>query len=323
MMSTKGRLLRSFTFRDVDPSQEVRAVERKVLLEALASRLPPDSIRFSSKLKSITRGDDAMKTLLELEDGTQIEAKVVIGCDGVRSAVAKSMGFSEPKFVGHCAFRGLGEYPDGHGLQPKVNYVYGQGIRAGFVPVSPTKVYWFICFNSQDPGSRGREVAVLKREAAEMVAGWPSALGDVISRTPDVGILRTPLVDRWLWPGVSPAGADGGMVLAGDAWHPMTPNLGQGGCCALEDAAVLSAKLAAAVADGATSSVVNALADFCSERWWRVFPLTVRSNLVGSLLQWDNPFVCALRNEVVIPRLVMLGPFLEHTNYRVDFSQTR
>lgn len=79
--------------------------------------------------------------------------QVVIGCDGIRSPVAKWLGFSEPRYVGHCAFRGLAVYPEGHLLEPKVNYTYGRGVRAGYVPVSPTKVYWFICFNSPDPGS--------------------------------------------------------------------------------------------------------------------------------------------------------------------------
>lgn len=78
--------------------------------------------------------------------------QIVIACDGVRSPVAKWMGFSEPKYVGHCAFRGLGFYLNGQPFEPKVNYIYGRGLRAGYVPVSPTKVYWFICYNSPSPG---------------------------------------------------------------------------------------------------------------------------------------------------------------------------
>ena len=39
----------------------------------------------------------------------------------------------------------------------------------------------------------------------------------------------------------------GRVVLVGDAWHPITPNIGQGACCALEDAVVLAKKLAGAI----------------------------------------------------------------------------
>ena len=50
-------------------------MERRVLLETLASKLPPGTISFSFKLKSIAeQGPDG--TLLELEDGRQILSKV-------------------------------------------------------------------------------------------------------------------------------------------------------------------------------------------------------------------------------------------------------
>ena len=78
--------------------------------------------------------------------------QVVIACDGIGSPVAKWMGFPEPKYVGHCAFRGLGYFPEGQPFNPRVNYIYGKGIRAAYVPVSSTKVYWFVCFNSSSPG---------------------------------------------------------------------------------------------------------------------------------------------------------------------------
>lgn len=315
-----GRDLREFSFEEEAPGQEVRAVERRVLLETLASKLPPGAISFSSKLKSISeQGRDG--TLLELEDGTQVLSKIVIGCDGVNSPIARWMGFSEPRYVGHMAFRGLAEYPDGQPFEPKVNYIYGRGVRAGFVPVSPTKVYWFICFNRPDPGPKISDPAALKGEALNLVRGWPSDLLAVMRSTPDGAVVRTPLVDRWLWPGLAPSASRGGrVVLAGDAWHPMTPNLGQGACCALEDAVVLARHLAGA-AGGTEAAAASAMRAYEAERWPRVFPLTARAGLVGALVQWENAAVCAARDGVVIPRLVRLGPFLEHTNFECDLIE--
>ncbi|CAN6183436.1 unnamed protein product [Urochloa humidicola] len=316
-----GRDLREFSFEEEAPGQEVRAVERRVLLETLASKLPAGTISFSSKLKSIAeQGPDG--TLLELEDGRLILSKIVIGCDGVNSPIARWMGFSEPRYVGHMAFRGLAEYADGQPFESKVNYIYGRGVRAGFVPVSSTKVYWFICFNRQDPGPKITDPAALKSEALELVRGWPSDLLAVMCSTPEGAVVRTPLVDRWLWPGLSPGASRGGrVVLAGDAWHPMTPNLGQGACCALEDAVVLARRLAPAAADGDVAGVEAAMRAYDAERWARVFPLTARAGLVGALVQWGNPAVCAARDGVVIPRLVKLGPFLEHTNFECDLIE--
>ncbi|KAI8560567.1 hypothetical protein RHMOL_Rhmol04G0267800 [Rhododendron molle] len=74
--SQDGRELRSFRFKDEDESQEVRAVERRILLETLANQLPPDSISFGSKLGKIERSESG-GTLLELADGSSISAKVI------------------------------------------------------------------------------------------------------------------------------------------------------------------------------------------------------------------------------------------------------
>uniref|UniRef100_A0A0D9WYZ9 FAD-binding domain-containing protein n=1 Tax=Leersia perrieri TaxID=77586 RepID=A0A0D9WYZ9_9ORYZ len=317
-------VLREFSFEEEAPGQEVRAVERRALLEALASTLPPDAVSFSSKVRRVVAAASGGggATELELEDGRRIAARVVVGCDGVRSPIARWMGFSEPRYVGHMAFRGLARYDGGGGggggggqpFEAKVNYIYGRGIRAGFVPVSTTRVYWFICFNRATPGPKITDPAALKREALDLVRGWPDDLLGVMRDTPDDAVVRTPLVDRWLWPGLSPPASSrcGGVVLAGDAWHPMTPNLGQGACCALEDAVVLARRLAASRRDGDYGEAMRA---YERERWGRVFPLTARAGVVGKLVQWGNPAVCAARDGVVIPRLVRLGPFLEHTNF--------
>lgn len=314
--SDDGTEMRSFKFKDEDESQEVRAVERRILLETLANQLPQDAVQFSSKLANIERSENG-EILLELVNGTRLCAKVVIGCDGIRSPIAKWMGFSEPRYVGHCAFRGLGFYPEGQPYEPKVNYIYGRGLRAGYVPVSPTKVYWFICFNRPSPGPKISDPSVLKKQAKELVRNWPSELLSIIDLSPDDTIIRTPLVDRWLWPAISPSASDGKVVLVGDAWHPMTPNLGQGACCALEDAVVLARKLANAI-KSEPASVESALRSYGSERWPRIFPLTIRANIVGSALQWENPVVCSVRNNVIIPKIVRLGPLLEHTNFECE-----
>nr|AAM64878.1 putative monooxygenase [Arabidopsis thaliana] len=292
-----GRELRSFKFKDNDQSQEVRGVERRVLLETLASQLPPQTIRFSSKLESIQSNANG-DTLLQLKDGTRFLANIVIGCDGIRSKVATWMGFSEPKYVGYCAFRGLGFFPNGQPFQQKVNYIFGRGLRAGYVPVSATKVYWFITFNSPSLGPQMMDPAILRKEAKELVSTWPEDLQNLIDLTPDEAISRTPLADRWLWPGIAPSASKGRVVLVGDAWHPMTPNLGQGACCALEDSVLLANKLASAI-NGGTESVEGAMESYRSERWSQVFRLTVLANLVGKLLQSDNPLVCSVRDNIV------------------------
>ncbi|RYR04907.1 hypothetical protein Ahy_B06g084719 [Arachis hypogaea] len=64
-------------------SQEVQAMERGI---------PLDLIQFSSKLEIIKSNPDR-ETLLELEYGSKLLAKILISYDGIRSSIAKWMGF--------------------------------------------------------------------------------------------------------------------------------------------------------------------------------------------------------------------------------------
>lgn len=137
-------------------------------------------------------------------------------------------------------------------------------------------------------GPKITDPALLRKQAKELVNNWPEELIRLIDLSPDETISKTLLVDRWLWPGLSPPASTGKVVLVGDAWHPMTPNLGQGACCALEDSVILTRKLADAIKSGPTA-IEGALRAYGEERWPRVFPLTVRANLVGSLPQEDSP----------------------------------
>lgn len=318
--SDEGKVLNSFGFKDEDKSQELRVVERRVLLETLARKLPPDAISFSSKLSKIETSENGSNTLLQLQDGTRLSAEVVIACDGVWSPTAQWMGFRQPKYAGHIAFRGLGYFPEGQPYEPKVNYIYGRGLRAGFVPASKTKVYWFVICNSSSPGPRITDPSILRQQAKELVRDWPVAdMLNLINLTPDDTLTRNPIYDRWLWPLISPPPSSGRAVLVGDAWHPMTPNMGQGACCALEDSIVLTEKLAEAM-NSKHISVEDAFKAYGSERWRRVFPLTVMANRVGALLQSENTLICSVRNNIV-SKLVNPRTMTRHANY--EFEQTK
>ena len=69
-------------------------------------------------------------------------------------------------------------------------------------------------------------------DALASVSGFCAHIEAAIRHTPPAAISRSRIVDRWLradWPV-----GRGCITVAGDALHPMTPSLGQGGCIALE-----------------------------------------------------------------------------------------
>jgi 2-polyprenyl-6-methoxyphenol hydroxylase-like FAD-dependent oxidoreductase len=115
------------------------------------------------------------------------------------------------------------------------------------------------------------------------------------------------------------------VTLAGDAAHPMTPNLGQGGCAALEDGVVLARELKAALdaaaetggtggGGGAAAAAEVALRRYEGERWRRCLPLTVRAWAFGAALQLPFPPVNAAR-DAFIERAFSPAHFLDHTTY--------
>ncbi|GAB4838561.1 hypothetical protein Ancab_028107 [Ancistrocladus abbreviatus] len=128
---------------------EVRCVKRKGLAETLAKELPSGTIRFSSKVVSIEEAGHLK--VLHLADSTIIKTKVLIGCDGVNSQVAKWLGFKKASFDTRCAIRGYAVFEEGHGFE-QFQQILGNGFRCGFVPCDDTSIYWFFCWNCHTRG---------------------------------------------------------------------------------------------------------------------------------------------------------------------------
>ncbi|XP_044444164.1 monooxygenase 2-like [Triticum aestivum] len=247
-----------FRFAGNKRSDEVRmrAVDRKALLDALADELPPGMVRFSSKLVSIdaipATSGSSEATVLRLEDGAVIRAKILIGCDGVHSVVARWLGLSEPLRSGRSTIRGLSVYPSGHGLKQEIRQYLSNGIRAGLLPISNTGIYWYLVNNTIPQGNVAEKVAsadpvkILREVTENLGAHLPAEYLDVVRNTDLRNLSWAPLLYRNPWGVLTGKAARGTVTVAGDAFHPMTPEMAQGGCSALEDAVVLARALSQA-----------------------------------------------------------------------------
>jgi 2-polyprenyl-6-methoxyphenol hydroxylase-like FAD-dependent oxidoreductase len=95
----------------------------------------------------------------------------------------------------------------------------------------------------------------------------------------------------------------GNVCVAGDALHPMTPDLGQGGCSALEDGVVLARCLGEAVvaeeAGMEKARIESALRKYARLRRWRSIRLVGTAYMVGFVQQSDNAIVSFLRENVL------------------------
>ena len=122
-------------------------------------------------------------------------------------------------------------------------------------------------------------------EADAAISDWYQPVVQLIEATPTTSILKTDASDR---PSTSNWGA-GRMTLLGDAIHPTTPNLGQGGCLAIEDAMVLARCFEKC---GVTEEALRA---YERARYKRTAAITTYSRLYGSVGQWENVWARGIR----------------------------
>lgn len=81
------------------------------------------------------------------------ELKVLVGCDGVNSVVAKWLGFKKPAFATRSAVRGFADFKQSHGFQPKFLEYSGNNVKYGVLPCDDHTVYWFFTYTPTPQGT--------------------------------------------------------------------------------------------------------------------------------------------------------------------------
>lgn len=117
--------------------------------------------------------------------------------------------------------------------------------------------------------------------------GWSPEVMTILDATPPESVEQRDLYDRA--PELLRSWADGNVVLIGDAVHAMMPNLGQGGCQAIEDAYVLTETLSGTETTG---KIEDALQSFYRKRIVRVTIVQFLSKLASDLIinAFDTPW---------------------------------
>jgi 2-polyprenyl-6-methoxyphenol hydroxylase-like FAD-dependent oxidoreductase len=210
-----------------------------------------------------------------------------------------------------------------------VNQIWGAGVRLGTFRMSDTELYWFVTYNAPQtlPAGSDDSGAALLARARAAVEGWDPKWGAdaIIDSTPKDAVLRTSIGDRL--PRALGNWGKGRVTLVGDAAHPMTPNLGQGGAAAMEDALVLGARLAAAVGGQGEQEeqgdLPQALRVYEKERGPRVAYLTLKSGIFGILLQIPFLPVTFVRDNLALPLVFKPKSFLSHTKFEAPAPPAR
>lgn len=200
---------------------------RPGIQQTLLSALPQDAVRLDAECAGFRQDDSGVTALFA--DGSEERGDLLVGADGLYSAVRAGL-FDDgpPRYAGFTAWRGMTRVesvPENTSFE-----AWGRGGLFGVAPLGGGDFYWFATKNA--PEGEGDAPAGRKAELLERFGSWAEPVPAVIRAADEGEILRHDVYDRdpparW---GV------GRVTLLGDAAHPMTPNLGQGACQAIEDA---------------------------------------------------------------------------------------
>nr|GMD79766.1 FAD-dependent urate hydroxylase-like isoform X1 [Ipomoea batatas] len=280
---------------------ECRCLRRKLLLETLEKKLPQGTVRYSSKVVLIE--ESGPYKLVHLADGSLVRTKVLIGCDGVNSVVAKWLGLQKPVDSKRADIRGFVEYPDKHGFEPKFYLLGGARVHFGFLPCDDSAVYWFYNFApsiAHFDQSAQKDPVKLKEFVLSKIKNASKEVKGVVERTPLDSISCVGLKLRLPWNVLLGDIVRNNICVAGDALHPMTPDIGQGGCSALEDSVILARNLGEALllksGDEELRRIRYGLDRYAKERRCRSFLLITCAYLIGSIQASDNRVVSFLRD---------------------------
>ncbi|KAI3684606.1 hypothetical protein L6452_33830 [Arctium lappa] len=282
---------------------ETRCLRRKDLIDTLYDALPPATVKFGCQLESIKLDPNTTKPVLRFIDGSSIFAKVVIGCDGVKSIVADFLNLKPTKMFPFCGVRGLSNYPNGHSFAHEFLRIRKHNKLVGRLPIDDHLVYWF-CAQPYVPRDERNweDPEEIRRSTLDLLSDYPKEIQEMIEITDAKTLSFSHLWYRAPWDLLMGTFCKGTVTVAGDAMHVMGPFLGQGGSAGLEDAVVLARNLAQMGSfhvetekKVTVQGVEEAFNQYVKQRKMRVVRLSLQTYLTGMLLGASSrlkKFIC-------------------------------
>ncbi len=261
---------------DVEFGAPYLTAHRADLHRILRAPIPDTSIHLAKHCTGAASSNGT--AVASFADGSEIEADLIVGADGIRSAIREQLfGADQPRFTNSICWRAL----------VPIEYVPSRVGPGGSVAIERSDYFaWYgpngqvICYPIGDgsmlnifAGRISREwteeswsLPSSRQELLAAYQGWNEALLGIFAKVEQCfkwGIFDRDPRTQW---------TRGRVTLLGDAAHPTMPNLAQGANMAIEDGYVLARNLAHHGRD-----IDTALARYVAERQPRTSEITLQS----------------------------------------------
>ncbi|MGA0598442.1 alpha/beta hydrolase fold domain-containing protein [Enterovirga sp. CN4-39] len=255
-------------------------IHRADLVDILAGALPAGVIRFGRKVVGLSQTDEQVE--VTLSTGERLRADVLVGADGIHSAVRECLrGQEEKHFANILMWRSLipAEKLKGLNLEERGNYWFGPGRTLITYWVRPKQLYSILASvpatevhreswtDSGDIGDLMRSFDGMEPRARMMM--------EQIETSFITGMFYRDPVDNW---------TSGRITMVGDAAHPMVPFLAAGAGQSIEDAWTLARVLSRRQDD-----VPGALVEYQERRIPRTTRIQAGARAVVKLMHESDP----------------------------------
>ena len=212
-------------------------VSRAELQNMLMDEFGREDIHLAKKMISFVEEGERVK--IQFADGSEIESDLLVGADGTHSITrAYVLGEQvERRYAGYVNWNGLVDVSDDYAAADQWTTFVGEGKRVSLMPVANNRFYFF--FDVPLPVGLENDRSQYKALFKQYFKGWCEPVQKLIDAVDVQKTNRVEIHD------IEPF-ADfykGRVVIVGDAAHSTTPDIGQGGCQAMEDAIYLARSL--------------------------------------------------------------------------------
>ncbi len=234
-----GDVMTQFSLRPLieEVGQRPYPVARADLQNMLMDEFGRDQIYLGKKMVSLEDKTDFVE--VHFADGSSTQADLLIGADGTHSMTRTYVLGQQVqrRYAGYVNWNGLVEISEDLAPAQQWTTYVGEGKRASLMPVADGKFYFFL--DVPLPAGLENNRHEYKKLLKQYFVDWCQPVQQLIERLDPQKTNRVEIHD------IEPFTQfyKGRVVILGDAAHSTTPDIGQGGCQAMEDAIYLARSL--------------------------------------------------------------------------------